>query len=206
MLSVGDHDFDTPSETVEACVTRRARPAITTTRSFPAFRACARRWRRSRRAAPASRPAPTEVIATPGGQARALCRRAGHARPRRPRHRGGALLRDLSRHLPRGGRGLHRRRGRGRGRLPAARRGDRSGAEAEHARDPASTRRTTRPARSIRARASRPSPSSASSTISGCSPTRSTGRSAAASMSRRARCPAWPSARWSSTRCRRATA
>ena len=58
--------------------TRRPRPsrpasprcaaAITTTRSFPAFRACARPWRRSRRAPPASPPRAAQVIATPGGQ------------------------------------------------------------------------------------------------------------------------------------------
>ena len=50
------------------------------------------------------------------------------------------------------------------------------------------------------------SPNCAAATISGCSPTRSIGRWAAASTSRRARWTAWRSARWSSTRYRRAMA
>ena len=93
-----------------------------------------------------------------------------------------------------------------RGRFPAARRGDREGADAEDQGDPAQHAEQPDRRGLFARRARRRSPRSAAATISGCSPTRSTGRWAAASMSRRARSPAWPSARWSSTRCRRATA
>jgi hypothetical protein len=78
MLSVGDHDFDTPSETVEAACHGWCAPATTTTRSCPACRVCARRWRRSRRAAPAidNRQRSHRHAGRPGG---ALCGGAGDA-------------------------------------------------------------------------------------------------------------------------------
>ena len=149
MLSVGDHDFDTPAETVEACVTA-VRGGHITTRSFPAFRACARRWRKSRRAAPASQ--------TSAGRGDRHARRPGALyaavqacstpattpswwRPTTP-----PIPARSAPPAP-----TSRRRGARRGRLPAARRGDREGAEAEDAGRSSSTRRTTRPARSIRA-------------------------------------------------------
>ena len=149
---------------------------------------------------------PNQVIATPGGQARALRRGARRARPGRPCHRRGALLRDLSRHLPCRWRGVHRRRGAGRGRIPAPRR---RRSERRWGQTPRAILINTpnNPTGAVYSRErSKASPRSAAGTISGCCPTRSTGRWAAASTSRRVRCRAWPSARWSSTRCRRAMA
>ena len=57
MLSVGDHDFDTPAETVEACVAA-VRAGHHHYTQLPGMPGCARRWRGSRHAAPASRPPP----------------------------------------------------------------------------------------------------------------------------------------------------
>ena len=73
MLSVGDHDFDTPTETIEACVTA-VRGSNHHYTPLPAFRACARQWRRPRPPAPALRQTPT----------RSLPRRADRQRSTRP--------------------------------------------------------------------------------------------------------------------------
>jgi sugar-phosphatase len=118
MLSVGDHDFDTPSETVEACVdaVRAGYHHYTQLPGLPRLRAAMARI--STRC--------TGVDTTlrghrhAGRPGRALRRRAGNARPGRPRHRRGALLRHLPGHVPRRRRRLHRRRDPCRRRLPAA--------------------------------------------------------------------------------------
>ncbi len=68
MLSVGDHDFDTPSETVEACVNavRAGHHHYTQLPGIPALReAMARISTQST----GIQTTPDEVIATPGGQA-----------------------------------------------------------------------------------------------------------------------------------------
>ena len=68
MLSVGDHDFDTPSETVEACVAA-VRGGHHHYTQLPGIPAPARGDGEGLDArAPASPPPPTQVIATPGGQ------------------------------------------------------------------------------------------------------------------------------------------
>ena len=160
MLSVGDHDFDTPNETVEACVTavrgghhhytqlagRAAAARGDGARLDPLHR---RRDQRGRSDRSAGRPAC------------ALCRRAGYARQGRPCGRRRALLRDLSGNVPGGRSGFHRGRGRSAG-MASSRAPKRSGPHSGRTRAPSSsTRPTTRPAPSIRARASKASPGSA---------------------------------------------
>jgi arginine:pyruvate transaminase len=68
MLSVGDHDFDTPSETVEACVTavRGGHHHYTQLPGVPALRAAMARISTQCTGVETS---PHQVIATPGGQA-----------------------------------------------------------------------------------------------------------------------------------------
>ena len=103
------------------------------------------------RAAPALRQAADQVIATPGGQAalyaavQAVLDQGDHAIVVAPYY---ATYPGTFR---RGRRRFHRRRDAGRGRLPAARRGDREGASSRTRAPSSSTRRTIRPARSIRA-------------------------------------------------------
>ena len=135
MLSVGDHDFDTPCETVEACVkaVRAGHHHYTQLPGIPRLREA---MARASTRCTGVETSPVEVIVTPGGQLALYAAVQAYTRPRRPCCGGGALLCDLSRDLPRGRGGLHRGRGRGRRRLPAARRGDRSGAKAEYAGHP----------------------------------------------------------------------
>lgn len=68
MLSVGDHDFDTPAETVEACVraVREGYHHYTQLPGVPALRAA---MARSSTRCTGIETTPDEVIATPGGQA-----------------------------------------------------------------------------------------------------------------------------------------
>ena len=68
MLSVGDHDFDTPTETVEACVTavRGGFHHYTQLPGIPALRAAMAKVSTEATGVPTSA---GEVIATPGGQA-----------------------------------------------------------------------------------------------------------------------------------------
>jgi arginine:pyruvate transaminase len=68
MLSVGDHDFATPQQTVEACVAalREGHHHYTQLPGMPALRAAMARISSRSTGAPASA---DEVIATPGGQA-----------------------------------------------------------------------------------------------------------------------------------------
>lgn len=68
MLSVGDHDFDTPAETVEACIAalKAGHHHYTELPGLPAMRAAMARL--SARATGVET-APENVIATPGGQA-----------------------------------------------------------------------------------------------------------------------------------------
>jgi arginine:pyruvate transaminase len=67
MLSVGDHDFDTPPETVEACVTalRAGHHHYTQLAGLPALREAMARISTLCTGVPTK---PDEVIATPGGQ------------------------------------------------------------------------------------------------------------------------------------------
>ena len=67
MLSVGDHDFDTPTETVEACVTalRAGHHHYTQLAGLPALREAMARISTLCTGVPTK---PDEVIATPGGQ------------------------------------------------------------------------------------------------------------------------------------------
>ena len=135
MLSVGDHDFDTPSETVEACVTalRAGHHHYTQLPGMPRLRAAmAKLSTQCTGIETTVRPGHRRARRTVG----ALCRRPRRRRPRRPRHRRRALLRHLSRHLPLGRRRLHRGRGARRRRLPADTRGDRGGDPAQHPRHP----------------------------------------------------------------------
>ena len=205
MLSVGDHDFDTPSETVEACVTA-VRGGHHHYTQLPGIPALARGDGEDLDACTGVPTTADQVIATPGGQAalyaavQAVLDPGDHA----------VVVAPYYATYP----GTFRAAGADftvvetpaeDGFQPRAD-SDREGADAEHrARSCINTPNNPTGAVYSRAR-SKASPSSAASTISGCCPTRSTGRWAAASTSRRARCTAWPSARWSSTRCRRATA
>src|SRR5687767_10764526 len=68
MLSVGDHDFDTPSETVEACVTavRGGFHHYTQLPGIPRLREAMAKISTRATGVPTSA---NEVIATPGGQA-----------------------------------------------------------------------------------------------------------------------------------------
>ncbi len=68
MLSVGDHDFDTPAETVEACVTavRGGHHHYTQLPGIPALRAAMAKISSRSTGVPT---AADQVIATPGGQA-----------------------------------------------------------------------------------------------------------------------------------------
>ena len=68
MLSVGDHDFDTPSETIEACVTavRAGHHHYTPLPGMPRLRAAMANISTQ---ATGVETTPAEVIATPGGQA-----------------------------------------------------------------------------------------------------------------------------------------
>ena len=68
MLSVGDHDFDTPSETVEACVTavRGGHHHYTQLPGIPALRAAMAKISTRCTGVPTTA---DQVIATPGGQA-----------------------------------------------------------------------------------------------------------------------------------------
>ena len=67
MLSVGDHDFDTPSETVEACVTavRTGHHHYTQLPGIPALRAAMAKISTRATGVPTTA---DQVIATPGGQ------------------------------------------------------------------------------------------------------------------------------------------
>ena len=72
MLSVGDHDFDTPSETVEACVTalHAGHHHYTQLPGIPGLReAMARQSTRCT----SIETSPEEIIATPGGQSALYC-------------------------------------------------------------------------------------------------------------------------------------
>ena len=72
MLSVGDHDFDTPSETVEACVTalHAGHHHYTQLPGMPGLReAMARQSTRCT----SIETSPEEIIATPGGQSALYC-------------------------------------------------------------------------------------------------------------------------------------
>jgi arginine:pyruvate transaminase len=68
LLSVGDHDFDTPSETVEACVTalRRGHHHYTELPGIPPLREAMAKISTRSTGVPTSA---SEVLATPGGQA-----------------------------------------------------------------------------------------------------------------------------------------
>jgi len=68
MLSVGDHDFDTPPETVEACIAalRQGHHHYTQLPGLPQLRAAMARMTSRSTGMPATA---DEVIATPGGQA-----------------------------------------------------------------------------------------------------------------------------------------
>lgn len=68
MLSIGDHDFDTPNETVEACVAavRAGHHHYTQLPGIPALRAA---MARSSTQCTGVETTPDQVIATPGGQA-----------------------------------------------------------------------------------------------------------------------------------------
>jgi arginine:pyruvate transaminase len=68
MLSVGDHDFDTPSETIEACVTavRAGHHHYTPLPGMPRLRAAMANISTQTTGVETT---PAEVIATPGGQA-----------------------------------------------------------------------------------------------------------------------------------------
>ena len=136
MLSVGDHDFDTPTETVEACVTavRGGHHHYTQLPGIPRLREAMAKVCDSMHRRPT---AADQVIATPGGQSalyaavQATLDPGDHARRRR------ALLRDLSRHVPCRRRRLHAwwRRSAEDGFQPRAAAIE-SSAEAEHAGDP----------------------------------------------------------------------
>jgi arginine:pyruvate transaminase len=67
MLSVGDHDFDTPSETVEACVTavRSGHHHYTQLPGLPRLREAMARIAGEATGVPTTA---DEVLATPGGQ------------------------------------------------------------------------------------------------------------------------------------------
>ena len=135
MLSVGDHDFDTPSETVEACVAA-VRGGHHHYTQLPGIPGAARGDGQDLDAGDRRRHHRRQCDRHAGRPVGALRRRARRARPRRPRGRGGALLRHLPRHVPRRRRRFHRRRSCCRRRLPAARRGDRESADAEDQGDP----------------------------------------------------------------------
>ena len=192
-------------ETVEACVTavRGGHHHYTQLPGIPALReamakVCDARHRRAHHGRPGDRHA--------GRPVGALRRRARRARPRRPCRRRRALLRHLPRHVPRCRRRLHGGRGSGRGRLPAARRRDREGADAEDQGDPAQhaeqpDRRGLFARRARRHRRALPPARSLAAVRRGLL---DAGRRRARLAARAA--TAWPSARWSSTRCRRATA
>ena len=147
MLSVGDHDFDTPSQTVEACV-NAVTGGFHHYTQFPGIPALRAAMAKVSTRCTGVETEVAEVIATPGGQPRSMppCR---PCRPRQPRHRGFPLLCHLSRHIPGRRRLLHRSRDPGRGRLPAGAAAIEKAVQAEDA-PSSSTRRTIRPARSTR--------------------------------------------------------
>ena len=205
MLSVGDHDFDTPSETVEACVTavRAGHHHYTQLPGMPRLREAMARI--STRCTGVETTV-GEVIATPGGQLALYAAVQGmldpgdHAIVVAPYYAtypgtfraAGADFTVVEAEATDGFQPRAEA-------IEAALKPNTRGDPHQHAEQPDRrglfARKPRRHRRTLRA-----------STICGCSPTRSTGRSAAASTSRRAPCPAWRSARWSSTRCRRATA
>ncbi len=131
MLSVGDHDFDTPSETVEACVgaVRAGYHHYTQLPGIPRLREAMARISTHCTGVATTRRADHRHAGRPGG---ALLRRAGRARSGRPRDRGRALLRHLSWHVPAAGADFTVVEAEAERRFPAARRGDRDGAEAQH--------------------------------------------------------------------------
>ena len=118
--SAPDHDFDTPEETVDACIRHLRERGSTHYTPLPASRACERPWQ------------PTPHVLVNG---RRNVRSRGNRHARRPafpcsprfracstptiRHRRCALLRHLPRHLPCRRRPLHGSRGPARARLPA---------------------------------------------------------------------------------------
>ena len=156
-----------PTETVEACVARRARRPSSlhaTARHPGAARGDGEDLDALHRRADHRRPGDRHA----GRPVGALRRRARRARSRRPRGRRGALLCHLPRHVPCRRRRLHRGRGGCRRRIPAARRRDRGGADAEDQGDP--HQHAEQPdRRGLFARlARRRSPSSAAGATSGC--------------------------------------
>ena len=206
MLSVGDHDFDTPSETVEACVAAvsAGHHHYTQLPGIPRLREAMARA--STRCTGVETSA-AEVHRHAGRAARALCRRAGHARSAATTP---SWWRPITRPIP-------ARSAPPAPTSPSSRREAEDGFQPRAEAIEAALKPNTRailintpnnPTGAVYSRESLEGHRRAlpASTTSGCSPTRSTGRSAAAITSRRARCPAWRSARWSSTRCRRATA
>ncbi len=78
MLSVGDHDFDTPTETVEACVNmvRQGYHHYTQLPGIPRLREAMARLSTLCTGVETS---PNQIIATPGGQA--VRPRKGNCRP-----------------------------------------------------------------------------------------------------------------------------
>ena len=133
MLSVGDHDFDTPSETIEACVAavRGSNHHYTPLPGLPRLR---KAMAAASTACTGVETTPDQVIATPGGQAalyaavQAVLDQGDHAIVVAPYYA------TYPNTFSAAGAEFHRGRDAGRGWFPAARRHDPRGTSAEHAR------------------------------------------------------------------------
>ncbi len=102
-LGVGEPDFDTPDNIKEAAIAaiRRGETKYT---AVEGIRSCARRSRSSSSAENGLDYSVPPDLRGAGRQGHRLQRADGDAEPRRRGHRAGALLGELSRHRPAGGR------------------------------------------------------------------------------------------------------